>query len=312
MTPIKNILLVVDPGLAPTPAHERAVDLAKACDAALHLCLAEQRPVSISRAERGELESLSGGYLAPRRHWLEEIAAVLNKNGVRTTFSADWGRPADIVIGKVFEMKSELVIKDMRTGHAVQRALRTGLDWQLLRACPASTMLVSGRYPEVKRIVAAVDPMHDDVDGGDTNRRILETALDFGMRCGSAVHSVHVFETLLGSGGVLNKTYARIHDEMQHIHRQAYDQLMDAHRIPPDRRHFVPAGVASAAILDFVDQLPCDLLVLGTSPQSTMAQMLMGNTAEDVLCAAHCDVLVVKSWAHLAQCEAVHRARMAA
>jgi nucleotide-binding universal stress UspA family protein len=60
-------------------------------------------------------------------------------------------------------------------------------------------------------------------------------------------------------------------------------------------------------ILEILDKLGCDLIVMGTHGHSRLKHRLFGSVSDDVVCLAHCPVMVVKAPAHTAAPPIVHR-----
>jgi nucleotide-binding universal stress UspA family protein len=62
--------------------------------------------------------------------------------------------------------------------------------------------------------------------------------------------------------------------------------------IPVERR--VEDGDPAAAILRVAQEVPCDLIVMGTHGRTGLGRLLMGSVAEQVMRRAPCPVLTVK------------------
>ena len=70
----------------------------------------------------------------------------------------------------------------------------------------------------------------------------------------------------------------------------------DARSEKPDleSRAHVEEGRAAHVVTETAKRLEADLIVMGTVARTGIPGLIIGNTAEDVLSAAHCSVLAVK------------------
>jgi len=59
--------------------------------------------------------------------------------------------------------------------------------------------------------------------------------------------------------------------------------------------HLLSEGDAAAEILRLAEEIPCDLIVMGTHGRSGVGRLLMGSVAEAVLRKAPCPVLTVRN-----------------
>jgi nucleotide-binding universal stress UspA family protein len=64
---------------------------------------------------------------------------------------------------------------------------------------------------------------------------------------------------------------------------------------PPEVEHRLAEGDAAEEILRIAREEPCDLVVLGTVGRTGLRRLLLGSTAEKVVCRAPCAVLTVKA-----------------
>jgi universal stress protein E len=72
------------------------------------------------------------------------------------------------------------------------------------------------------------------------------------------------------------------------------EKFMVAHALPPSSLS-MRLGVASQVLPELAGALNVDLLVMGAVSRSGLERIFIGSTAEQVLEALPCDVLVLKS-----------------
>ena len=73
----------------------------------------------------------------------------------------------------------------------------------------------------------------------------------------------------------------------------AMKKLAARHDIPEARSHLIE-GTPESVIRSLVEQREAHLLMLGAVSRSAMQRAVIGNTAEKVIDAVSCDVLIVK------------------
>lgn len=83
------------------------------------------------------------------------------------------------------------------------------------------------------------------------------------------------------------------HDLLAHVKSQLHDRFERDSDVRVETR--LAEGDAADEILRLAEELPCDLIVMGTHGRSGLDRLLMGSVAESVLRRAGCPVLTVKS-----------------
>ena len=132
-----------------------------------------------------------------------------------------------------------------------------------------------------------------------------DTALTYARRLadsvGASLDLVHVFDDPHGDALVAEVT-ASVYEGMRATAiAAARRELM--RRLPTeDRQRFrgssvMITGVAAEAIVQYAAEHGVDLIVMGTHGRSGFAHLLLGSVAEQVVRAAHCPVLTVRTGA---------------
>lgn len=303
MDQFRKILLITNNEMQQSAAFTRAAGLAAKTGASLHLCLVDYSTTlaSLRHVDSSLASTLIDTHMKARLAWLQDHCKKLKAAGIKAEYSAVWGKPAEqMILGKVLELKPDLVIKDVHSVHSVSRLFHTPLDWQLLRLCPVPVMLVSSDAEETpKRIIATVDPMESERGPIELNDRVLKTALAMALQCDAELHVLYALALELPSGdnvaGFMPMTeFEKVRRKMREDHTAAFNKLMDQHSVPKDRRHLVEGVNAEGVISEFASAHKTDMIVMGTVYRSGVDRFIFGSTAERTLYRLNCDVLALK------------------
>ncbi len=301
MSQYQRILVIADNGLRRTPAIERAAQLAKATGAELHLCLFDHHAgiAAIGTVSEEVMALAKAGFLREREEWLADEAAALEAEGATVRTDVVWGKPVhEKVIGKVAEIKPDLVIKDVHAESAVRRLLYTPLDWQLMRLCPAPLLLVNSQaHPLPQRVIASVDTGVIGEDAEALNDQVVRCALQLALQCNASLHLAHAFDGLTtaaavdpqGDGLLISEAY----EALRESRKERFDSFAARHGVPEDHKHFID-GPCAEAIGDLADVTAADVVAVGSVYREGLERLILGSSAERILHRLHCDVLVVK------------------
>jgi universal stress protein E len=283
-------MVLVPRSLERTAALFRAMALAKQSDARIVLALFEYDDALARMQVKGfDLAA----YLDGRRQKLEQFASHLRREGFSVETTVHWGRPVTkYMLAQVEKLSPELVIKDVQVEPTVRRLLLTGQDFELLRNCPASLMLVrSDGHNLPTHMMAAVDPLDENLRPEGLNARILETAEKYGMLCSASVDVVNVREPVPLKAG---SAYGFLVEEYRREHERALRELGTEYGIEERHLHML-AGFAVDTLADFAATRKIDLLIMGTVSRSWAERLEMGSVAEKLFRDLDCDVLAVKA-----------------
>ena len=252
-----------------------------------------------------------------RRRRLDALARHARRAKVAVELVLLEGSPAVALVREVLRDGHDLLM--LPTGAAAVGALGV----QLVRKAPCPVLLIPApadgagarRRP---RILAAIDvsdapPAGDAPDvasprtpaqtaGAALARRILDAAAALAALEGGELHVLHAW-TAYGEGMLRGRAFGGI----SAADVQRYVDGMEAHAatalgaavahlhrvLTPERVHLVK-GEPGDVIPALVRAASADTLVVGTVARSGLAGLLVGNTAERLVEAPPCDVLVVK------------------
>jgi nucleotide-binding universal stress UspA family protein len=298
MKRFKNISLVYE---CDEPTLQRAATLAKDNRAKLTIVYpirdlpsgSQQLTVGEKPIDIGKL------VLEEYKTRLNEVAKSARSLGVRPATQLLLGNPSIEIIRDVIENRRDLVIMTAEGKGGLKQRLFGSTSTHLMRKCPAPLFIMKpGRRKRFHHILAAIDPEVTG-DARDTlNGMILELAMSLSAREDANLHVVHAWtlfgESLLrGRGGMYAADVDRAVREEAGKRRRVVRSLLAKHTVTRCQLH-LPKGDAAEVIPRLIGRLGIDVLVMGTVCRAGIPGFIIGNTAERVLDAVDCSVLVVK------------------
>lgn len=298
MKQLETILAIVAAKAELTPATKRAVELARASGAALHLCMFEyDSSVDLAAARAGVdvAAHVRHDIVREREEKLERLAASLAGKGNVIECDVIWAPDqAEAVLAKALDIKAQLVVKDAHHESALRRAIYTPLDWKLMRLLPCELMLVGpGPHPKPKRVAAAIDVFAEPAGADGLNKRIIGAAVGLAEYLNARLDLVSVFPYFPSFQHRAWPSSKVMYMEANDAHYKAFADFAAAYSIPEDRRHR-PAGLPTVELAQFVSENHIDVLVLGTLYRGGWERLLLGSTAEAVAQEISADLLLIK------------------
>jgi universal stress protein E len=303
MKTIRHILFAVrNPDAVRQPGIIKAIAVAKSLGASLEVFHALTSPVFVG------LEPMTGATVEmlrcefrQRAHArLEKFAALAKRSGVALTSAVEWDYPPhEAIVRRAARMGADLIIAECHKGTRTRPWLIHLTDWELLRTSSLPVLLFKNprRYRRPV-VLAAVDPSHAHAKPARLDADILAAGAQFSVALHGRLHAMHAnnppFGALaLGDPGVNASTISATIAALEQKRREDFQKFMDAMDIEPARRHLVD-GAPAAAIPGVARKTNAALVVMGAVSRSGLGRMFIGNTAERVLGALPCDVLVLK------------------
>lgn len=134
------------------------------------------------------------------------------------------------------------------------------------------------------------------VDFSDHSARALEAAMALARTFGAELHLLHCYQINVGAispyGIVLPESFERDVREAALTRLAEWRDKVSAEGIPVEE-HITPQ-FPSEAIVQKAEELPADLIVMGTRGLTGLKHVLLGSVAERTLRLAPCPVLTVK------------------
>jgi universal stress protein E len=226
----------------------------------------------------------------------------MESRGVAFSVDARWDHPLEEGIGrKVLEVKPYLVVKDTHYHSAIKRSIFSNTDWNLIRNCPAPLLLVKPRAITGKPcVLAAVDPVHEHDKPAALDHQILSRAEELSLAAGGQLHVFHAFDPAPAIAAAtttmmtpISAPVSEVTEELERQHRQAIDDLLEAHSLNAFELH-VHQGAPQALLIALAKHIKADFVVMGAVSRGSLKRLFIGSTAERALDHLPCDLLIVK------------------
>lgn len=302
MEPIRNILVIVDPTSHEQPAVAKGALLAELFGARLELFACDTKATRDARHARFAGNHRAAAFAADLHPMLELIAAPLRQRGLEVTIEATSSDPLHIsLVERVRRGHAQLVVKDTHHHSLAQRTILTNTDWELIRGCPVSLLLVKPqRWAANPRVCAAVDPGHVHDKPALLDRYILEQAAAFARAFDTQLHVLHAYipivmiESKISMPPFVADVLPALLSDEQEGKRDELTRLASNYHVPAENIHLEPGGVAEV-LCRVAANSSIDVLTMGAVSRRAVKRAFVGSTAESVLERLPCDALVVKA-----------------
>lgn len=272
MLGIKKILVVIDSRKAQQPALRQAVELARTCDATLHILAPFDNPSADSLTQ------------------LEQTVAPFMEEATPFHLHEHWNEHlTDTILDVQQAEQCQLIVKDARPFKPLKNTFKTPNDWSLLRQSPVPVLLIKTDSSwHQAPILAAINADPDDVHHAAMNHAILEYACGLASAYASEAHVATAYPTT----HLAARSYEdSITDEA--AYRQNGMTYTQHYGIDPHNL-FVQPGPADTVIARLTRESGAHLLVLGTHARTGLSAFAIGNTAEQLINQIDTDILVLE------------------
>jgi nucleotide-binding universal stress UspA family protein len=228
---------------------------------------------------------------------LRAAADKITLRGLRPRTRLVVGDPFAEIIRDVFDRHRDLVIMTSDSGRGLRRRFLGSMASHLVRKCPVPVLVMKpGRRISFRNVAVALD-----VEGESAralNARLLAAGAELAQRSRATLHVLHAWQLageslLLRHGGLTARQVSELKREEEIKRRHAVEKVVAPIADAAPRLHVV-AGEASHVIPRLASRLRVDLLVMGTVSRTGVAGLIIGNTAERILDAVDCSLLVLK------------------
>lgn len=301
--PRRGVIMVAVQALDRTsrPLLRKARMLAKARDCDLRLVHVIALPFAPAVSRRASLNQAARDIIDDCKRRLQRLAASAELRGLQVGASITWDYPAaDGLVRQVFKHRPALLLAESHRHWRLARTFLTNTDWDLIRKCPCPVWLSkSARVRADGPILAALDPLHANAKPAQLDALILEQALAVARGRPGRVLACHAYLLPVPSvidGAVdaywIGMSAAQIEQYEARLRREL-QRLSEKHRIPAANRLLV-SGDPVLALPRLAKQRRASAVVIGAVSRSAVKRLFIGHTAERVLDALGCDVVVVK------------------
>ncbi|HEV7985182.1 MAG TPA: universal stress protein [Steroidobacteraceae bacterium] len=282
------------------PAVLKAAQIARASGAEIELFHALAEPIYLDVYELSKMgaDAVEEQLKQRARQRLEAIADRLRVHSIRVSISVGWDFPVyEAIVRQAVKSNSDLIVAQRYGGKHTAAALMQLTDWELIKISPVPILLVKSvrpyRHPAV---LAAVDPGHRFAKTSQLDRSILRAGGLLSRQLRGTLHAVYGYDAV-SPAGLSEAMSGRVIDVLDRESRRAaavrFEQTLGSHRIARSRRYLLAARPIDA-IAEAARRSRSAIVVMGAVSRSGLKRLLIGNTAERILDALTCDVLVVK------------------
>lgn len=270
MIEINTIFAVIDPSTDKQYALQRAIRIAKVCDARIHayLCISpsleSHDPEALERVERSRYTL-----------WLEKIIDEVKDEGIDINYELEWSEDWRTTLGPAaIRAKSDFIVKSSHRHSVSKRLLMTSSDQALLETAHCSVQFVSSDVvSDLHKVLIAVDTTRTD----EKYQKIYNAVVEFGKTVASSheqgeLHVVHVYSSS---------------DDFQHVTDVARHVGVDPRYV------HVNGNELEVAIAEVAENIDADIIVIGLTTRSTLANRIFGNRVDKLLNNIRRDILVV-------------------
>lgn len=302
MQPLKKILVAIkDVEARSMPAVRKAAQLAKASGATLELfhALSETVLVEALDARRMSLKDYEAERLKKILSRLETLAKALRKHNIEVTCAAEWDYPAaEALVRRALRIRADLIVAERHATRHVAKWMLAYTDWELLRHAPCPILLVKLSRPYHRPVVmTAIDPFHEHAKPARLDHALLQTSGQFATLLRGSLRIVHCVapSTLITASWTATPVIVDTGRTQDLLRRARKAVVTEVARHPlPSHRVAILQGSAREAIPYAAKSEKASIVVMGALSRSGFKRLLIGNTAEAVLDALTCDVLVMK------------------
>lgn len=297
----KMLIAVADPTAKGNKAIKRGVEIASKSGASIELFSSVSLTGSYGDISRAESREFARLLLTQRQTQLERLGSGLRRQGLEVNCTVELDYPADhSIVRQVRRSKPDLVLIEAHKHNLFARLLLSQTDYGLIRECPVPLLIVKGGRMRVRPVVlAALDPWHAVGKPASLDSRIIEVARGVATLDRGSLHTAHVYAPMLGfvAGSIAGPASIPISLPDAKRYKASIQKQFQAqnrkHRIVPRNAH-LRAGDPALELPFLARSVKASMVVMGAVSRSTFKRLFIGNTAERVLDALPCDVLIVK------------------
>jgi nucleotide-binding universal stress UspA family protein len=269
-----------------TEVLRQAVDLAKNYKVKLYACHILPDLMSVSplfpqlqldnALRSAEFEAEAQRRLAAR------VGAFITPEGDDCEILIEYGTEHSAIIKAAERVGAGLIV----VGHGSQKHSLSGVAERVVRYahCP----VLVARPPDKGCVLAATD-------FSDPASPAIEAAASEAVRRGRELTIIHAYTTEQFIASPDGVTPAMFPPHFAEEMRRALQDRLDAsvHRVSATKGILVHNS-ADVAILEAIEELPVDLVVVGTHGRTGLSRLALGSVAEAVVRKAGCSILVVR------------------
>jgi universal stress protein E len=303
MQAIRRILVAIkNPEARAQPGADKALGIAKKLGASIEFFHAISTPVLLEVAplKCESLAEIKREALALRRKRIDSLVARARRRGIEADATVAWDYPPhEAIVRRARAGSADLIIAECHEGRRLKPWIMHVTDWELLRTSPVPVLLVRDARPWRKPVIlAAVDPLHAHAKPAAIDADIVSFARMLARAFGGDATVMHAAcppwqAFALADPALGPVTVAAAFEAQKDAATRAFGKFAASHRIPVARRRVLEEDPV-IGIPRLARDLHASVVVMGAVSRSGLQRVFIGNTAERVLPALPCDVLVLK------------------
>ena len=297
---IRRILVAVADGSARRVAR-RAGDLALKAHAKIELFSVIRPDSTVLGLPNATLLQINRAIAESRERGLEKLAGRLRLRGIEVSCTVVTNDSlSESIVKRLKEAPADLVAIEAHKHSLLARWFLLQSDYELIRHCPVPLLIVKkGGRPNRRPVLAALDPWHHNDKPASLDARIVDAGRAVCKLLNAPLHSAHAYSPLLGfvSDSAFAPVAIPISLPQEEAHaamvRRRFKALNASYGIVPRQRH-LQMGDPKFVLPALARSLKAQMVVMGAISRTALDRLLLGSTAEQVLDALPCDVLLVK------------------
>lgn len=297
---LKKFLVVVDAKHGRQPALKRAAWLAKQASATLELLLVEyDSSFDGFHLFGGNKEENEGkaSLIENKKEWLDVLAKPFRDTGLTVNTTVRWNKLSyKEVLAFANEIKPDIVFKSAYSENMLKRLFITNSSWQLIRNCTFPLWLVQHGDWEGDKLCAALDPLHVSDKPAYLDNELISISKELSNALNMPANYLHSYAAMPRPqlfGGEQSKAYDQYLKDFVKEHTDAFEKLLSNYPEIAKDQQFLLEGFAEEVIPNFVKEKHIGLMIMGAVARGSLDNLLIGHTAERILEAIECDLLVI-------------------
>ncbi|MFQ5786950.1 MAG: universal stress protein [Thermodesulfobacteriota bacterium] len=204
-----------------------------------------------------------------------------------------FGKPFLEIIKVAKEEKVDFLAIGTHGRAGMDRVILGSVAERIVRKARCPVMVIRGRkYVGFKRIIVPIDL-------SDCSRIALEYAVATARAHKSKLTILHVYEEAFIEPYVnaanSEEEADEIIKEIERVNEIKYDEFLKTVDLSGvEYEKLLKKGIPETDIVEIAKEQQANLIVMGTHGRSGIKHVLIGSTAEEVVRAVHCDIIIVK------------------
>ena len=289
------------PGAKTSPAVARAVEIATRTGASVTLFHSLYSPYVAGEQfySPPDLQRDIESAVNARKGDLERLATPLRAAGGTTRERCRWDYPIhESIVREVMREGIDLLLIEGHRHGRMARLVLSNTDWQLMRLCPCPVLLVKSALSLSRpRVLVSIDPTHAHDKPAELDKSLLAAGTDYAEAFGGRLHAAHFYSVVVSLAAGFMVEPLPLPPEIAEQHERevslAFEAAVAKCGLGTKRRH-LRVGLPVDELPALAEELDAQLVVMGAVSRSGVKRLFIGHTAERVIDAIRCDVLVLK------------------